>query len=128
MNDEKVEIESGHPRIIALANNTEVSHTWSREGLEYPSTLGGVVELAWQKLETMDNYYVDNGSTPIGVGFGIGYKQFTALGSSNDTCWSYRDPLEDTISDLNKLMFELGSSTGIGKNAVGKDGNRSPMP
>lgn len=124
---DKVEIMPGRPRIVALANNTEVSHKWSQKNDDHPSTLGGVAFLAWQKLETMHNYLVDHESTPIGIGFGIGYDQFTALGASNGTCFSYRDPFEDTLSELNKLMFELGTSTGIGKNAIGKEGNKSPV-
>lgn len=124
---DKVEMTSGHPDILALANNTKPSHKWNQNAQAYPSTLGGVVELTYGKLESSKNYYVQ-GSNPIGVGTGFSFQHFTALGTSDGLCWSYRDPFEETLSELNKLMFELGSSTGIGKNAVGKHGNKSPMP
>lgn len=95
------------PRIIALANNTEVNHTWNEEWQMYPSTLAGIVGMAYQKHESAANSYIDHGKIWQAGYFPNVYRQY-ANPHDKSGCWTYRDPWSDVITDLNKLMFLIG--------------------
>ena len=62
MRDNKVEIDTGRPRIIALANNTEINDTFDKVIQGHRSTLAGIASAAHLKYASMAWAYVDNGA------------------------------------------------------------------
>lgn len=64
IDDDKILMTSlGSPRLVALANNTQVDYSYDKGGY-HPSTLAGVAEMLWEKYESwVADYKPKDGAT-----------------------------------------------------------------
>lgn len=106
-----VTLESSEPTIIALANNTIVSHEHDPPNpyfTGYPSTLATVAyfgAITWNSFVALQSWNGSMTSIVYGSGSDMRYLINT---TDSDSCPSYRDPRRDFIRDLNKLMVYSG--------------------
>lgn len=106
--DEKATLDTPvMPRFVALAQNAAVNHTFFSDESEYgqPSTLAKVAEESIYQWNMAILYY--GMGSPAGGGtmtFGSGpyYEAFQL--PSKSACKSWRDPREEALESLNKLV------------------------
>ena len=98
------------PHIVALANNTQVSHSWDKEYGWFPSTLAGVASIALNRYEGAVSWFLYEGVI-AGTVSGDGTPEIYALSGpgTGTSCRSYSDPKQDMIRSLNQLVFNVGA-------------------
>jgi hypothetical protein len=98
--------DPGHPRILALANNTPAAQ-YITPGLgAHRSTLSVLAWVSWfQWASTLSMFNIEGHYQDIQSGHGIDEGYRIRLDA---TCPSYLDPYEDVISALNKMMVYVG--------------------
>lgn len=113
----------GEPKLIALANNTRAMQN-STTSQYLPSTLGGIVDMMSARWETSVAYWrKDEGDPPKALSMAnVATEQYQKEG--DQTCPSYRDPRDDVMNSLNKLMVYFGYFAG--QNVL-KDPNHGRM-
>lgn len=96
------------PKILALANNTQVSKQLDPSWLRYPSTLAGIVYFAQNKWASYTVFFVDDqGKASLNKNPQI-VDQFKKY-ITPDFCDSYSDPREQVLESMNELMFYAGA-------------------
>lgn len=97
-----------NPKILALANNTQVNHTRESDQIGPYSTLAGIVSGAFS---SWDSYMVYESFKGAITGFLQGSPAAQRyLLSHHGECASFKDPRLDIMASYNKLMV---------RNAVG---------
>ena len=97
---------AARPSIIALANNTQADHS---SPLKYPgsgSTFAIVADFMYFLWESYIAFYTEAGTIQT-----VELKDDVADRYTVNTtgeCWSYSDPYEDIMADLNKIMVYMG--------------------
>lgn len=116
INDDKVTLDAaGHPKILALANNTKADHEGVKKGY-FRSTLSAVSSqmlLQWDSFAA--NYIVDGQYTSVVNNGDIANVYIRDPGGK---CLTYADPREDVMVSINKLMVYIGADAAKTK---GKD-------
>ena len=108
--NDKILVESiGKPRLISLANNTQAAHniTQNKDTRYLNSTLAGIVDMMSNRWETSVAYWKgpDGGPKKLSMA-NMGTEQYQKEG--DQMCPSFKDPYDDVIQSLNKLMVYLG--------------------
>lgn len=102
------------PRILSLANNTEVDQQYHRTLAGHNSTLAGIVNLVSGRWYTqVAKYSTDPNGGMTGMSVGSSFQQYTLPGSSSECDSSYRDPTNDVIESMNKLMAYSGAHAAL---------------
>lgn len=100
------------PTLVALANNTAVSHAEEPEGRGHRSTLIDFVEFAFFRWDASIYYWREKvGQTYKQIQMqtgGIGSDQYEV--HSTGECVSYLDPREDVLQSLNRLALYAGAA------------------
>lgn len=97
------------PRIVALANNTQVQ-PFDEARQNHPSTLAGISYLGSLKWDSGVSYFSIDGTVhtlsalEYGDGAFVGYRR----GSVDSYCWNFTNPRDDIMRNLNELMFLTG--------------------
>lgn len=107
------------PKFIAFANNTLVNYT-SDPGLNYTSnsgslghlsTLGGLVALVRDRYNLVVYLHEDEGDNPKTYWLGvIPLEEYQTRDSLHAICPEFRDPRDDIMRSINKLMVYLGAA------------------
>jgi hypothetical protein len=97
------------PRIIAVANNTKVDHTWNNITSSYPSTLGGIVTSAQNRFESWVMDFVSQGQVHTAMVGNTPNKFLLVQSNTEEKCHSYVDPKDTIVQYLNELMFIVGA-------------------
>ena len=105
--ENKVTLDSGLPRIVAIANNTRVNRKWDKAENWYPSTVAGIVQIAFQKSRSAASYFYYQDYIWL-TGYATPIYHSYANDDASETCLTFQDPQEDVLQDLNRLMFLLG--------------------
>ena len=112
VSDNTTTLIPGNPKIIALANNTQVNHGWIQEPGLHPSTLAGVVWLADLFWGAEVYLYMHHGGSAFADAGNPSlmskYINDSTSHSGANTCQSYLDPQPDVMQSLNLLMFTMG--------------------
>ena len=96
-------------RIIAVANNTKVDHTWNNITSSYPSTLGGIVTSAQNRFESWVMDFVSQGQVHTAMVGNTPNKFLLVESNTGEKCHSYVDPKDTIVQYLNELMFIVGA-------------------
>ncbi len=100
-NDEATLSSTEYPRIVAIANNSQVERQFSPSLYGHRSTLAGLVYVA-NSLWEGHAWYSLIGNQVSGLAEGVAERYQE---SSRPSCNSWRDPLQDVISSMNKAMI-----------------------
>lgn len=99
--------DPGHPRILALANNTPAAQHITPGVGAHRSTLSTLAWVSWfQWFSTLSMFNLEQHYQDIQTGHGVdeGYRI-----NVDAMCPSYLDPYEDVITALNKMMVYVGA-------------------
>lgn len=96
-------VSATHPKFACLANNTAVSHDYIHN-LGYRSTLGGIVALAVERWESQTYWYLKRNTTRPTYIDSSGVASSYDIKKDGEPCYSTRDPRDDVMQSLNKLM------------------------
>ena len=108
-------IDPSGPRIVAIANNTAVSHRITKQSYGvHKSTLAASVSMASARVGCLMQVLSLNGTLQVAY---LGYNKAvqwiiqdkTAVESHNGACETYRDPLSDVMASLNTAMVYNGA-------------------
>lgn len=100
------------PKFVAFANNTAVNHDFNKNARDYVSTLGGVVAMVAHRYNAYLFYYT-GGAHPLGnlAGY-LPVEQYQTRDTIGHGCPSFdRNPKDDVIRAINKLMIRMGAHT-----------------
>jgi hypothetical protein len=100
------ELKSATPRILAIANNTQVNTTWDREAGGFDSTLAGLVTMHWSRWQGYVTYFKLDGALSTFAYNLETYSQFAL--PDNTTCPSFSDPMAAMLASWNRLMVYTG--------------------
>lgn len=89
------------PRILAVANNTQTDRPTPNR--PYPrSTLASVAVVLFGQYGCFRAMIPKEGTQlPMSIGT-LTFEQYAIASTSEEQCQSYRDPLKDVITDVNK--------------------------
>lgn len=105
-----LENPSKAPILVALANNTAVDHSIDQNLGGHPSTLAGIVDALYTRYQAVIFYYTQYGALNSVAEGNNGYQQYIKpTGQQNVKCLQFRDPREDVVQNMNKLMLLLGA-------------------
>jgi hypothetical protein len=94
------------PKIVAVSNNTAVSHQWNADGLGYPSLFSGIafaIYNQWNSIVSM--YYTKDTGWDMNV---VGQRPLAYIQDYDHECPSFSDPTSDVVESLNKMMVYAG--------------------
>lgn len=101
------------PRILAIANNTKIDKEYHRPLTGHNSTLAGIVNLVYGRWYTHVTRYPTGPNRDVtGVSVGSSFQQYTLPGPTSE-CDSFRDPTNDVIESMNKLMVYAGAHVAL---------------
>ena len=109
INNGVVLLNDGLPRIVALANNTQVDHGFNQNQAYHPSTLGGMWSYFTTQYASVVTYYYYQGSVVETQSGPMTPESHVIPGANNPKCVSYSDPSMDMLKSLNRLMFNIGA-------------------
>ena len=104
------------PNILALANNTALSHAIDPFGKGHLSTLGGLVGSFWTKWSSYVTTTKMQNSTAVIALNEMAYLPYAQ--SIGPNCMTFTDPMPDLIADYNRLMFIAGTVGNHGRQYV----------
>lgn len=98
------------PTLVALANNTAVNHTEFASANAYPSTLGGIVALMFERWDAYVFFYRQSGTSVVqALTSGAPVTQFD-VPRSNRGCSSWTNPRDSVTKSINQLMLYIGAA------------------
>lgn len=98
------------PSLVALANNTASSYDYDKETQGYKSTLAGIVDCAIDVWHYFAAYWLQDGNIE-GVSGGFAFTVYAKylVEDYPGKCPQFRDPQQDVLQDLNKIMLHAGA-------------------
>jgi hypothetical protein len=98
--------DAANPRLLAISNNTAVSHQHTVDGVGCPSLFSGIAVVAFNKWNSIVSlYHSKEAGWDMNV---IGQAPLLYIRDYDVHCPSYRDPTPDVIESLNTMMVYAG--------------------